>query len=173
VRILFLSKDLSGVSLCRRLIQEGHELKVHVVTPPQSAGDVLKGLAARVQSLDRGLKWVGRDGLIVCDDIGFGGLQEDLRTKGFSVFGGCEAGDRLEMDRPHCQEIMARYGLCNLPNHLFENFSDAIRFVRTHPARWVIKKNGHADRMFCYVGRLPDGRDVINVLEHYHRHNRK
>ncbi len=144
-----------------------------LLPPPNSAVDVLKGLAARVHSLDSGLKWVGRDGLIVCDDIGFGELQEDLRKKGFSVFGGCEAGDRLEMDRPHCQDIMAKHGLCTLPNHLFENFSDAIRFVRTHPARWVIKKNGHADRMFCYVGRLSDGQDVINVLEHYHRHNRK
>jgi hypothetical protein len=34
MRILFLSKDLSGISLCRRLIQEGQVLKVHVVTPP-------------------------------------------------------------------------------------------------------------------------------------------
>ena len=141
MRILFLSKDLSGISLCRRLIQEGHELKVHVVTPPpppNSAVDVLKGLAARVHSLDRGLKWVGREGLIVCDDIGFGGLQEDLRKKGFSVFGGCEAGDRLEMDRPHCQDIMAKHGLCTLPIHLFENVNDAMRFVQTNPARWVI-----------------------------------
>ncbi|MEN6318242.1 MAG: hypothetical protein ABFD82_05755 [Syntrophaceae bacterium] len=57
---------------------------------------------------------------------------------------------------------MANYGLSTLPIHYFENVSDAIRFVQTNPSRWVIKKNGHADRMFCYVGRMPDGRDVIN-----------
>ena len=171
MRILFLSKDLSGASLCRRLIREGHELKVHVADP--LVDNLLKGLAVRVGSLDRGLKWVGRDGLIVCDDIGFGALQDELRKKGFSVVGGCEAGDRLEKDRPHCQEILARHGLNTLPIHLFENFNEAIHFVRTHPARWVIKKNGHADRMFVYVGRLPDGEDVIDVLEHYHHNNRK
>jgi hypothetical protein len=45
--------------------------------PPHSVVDVLKGLAARVHSLNSGLKWVGRDGLIICDDIGFGQLREE------------------------------------------------------------------------------------------------
>jgi phosphoribosylamine--glycine ligase len=169
MRILFISKDFSGASLCHRLIREGHQVKAHVADP--SARDVLKGLVARVRDLKNGLEWVGRDGLIVCDDIGFGELQGDLRTKGFSVFGGCEAGDRLELDRPYCQAILARHGLRTLPIHLFENVNDAIHFVRKNPARWVIKKNGYADRMFCYVGRLPDGRDVIDVLDHYRRQN--
>jgi len=170
VRILFLSKDLSGISLCRRLRSEGHVLKVYIPSL-RIAAEILKGLAVRVRSLESGLKWVGYDGLIVCDDIGFGQLQEDLRKRGFSVFGGCEAGDRLERDRHHSQEIMARYGLHTVPIHYFESVSDAIHFIKQNPMRWVIKKNGHADRMFCYVGRMPDGRDVINMLDNYYKKN--
>lgn len=172
MRILILSKDLSGISLCRRLKSEGHELKVYIPIL-RIADEILKGLAVRVRSLESGLRWVGHDGLIVCDDIGFGQIQEDLRKRGFSVFGGCTSGDRLEQDRTHCQDVMANYGLSTVPIHYFENVSDAIRFVQTNPSRWVIKKNGHADRMFCYVGRMLNGRDVINILSNYSKNNLK
>jgi len=41
---------------------------------------------------------------------------------------------------------------------------EAAAFIEAHPAEWVIKRNGHADKTACYVGRLPDGRDTINLL---------
>jgi phosphoribosylamine---glycine ligase len=168
VRILFVSKDFSGASLCCRLAAEGHDVKAHVAE--SWACEVLKGQVPRVRTLESGLRWVGRDGLVVFDDIGFGALQDALPRRGYPVFGGCEAGDRLELDRPNCQEVLARHGLRTLPFHYFENPGEAIRFVQANPAQWVIKKNGHPDRMFCYVGRLPDGRDFIDVLEQYRRH---
>ena len=53
---------------------------------------------------------MGKKGLIVFDDVGYGKTQDYLRRDGYTVFGGCEAGDRLEKDREFGQKLFASYG---------------------------------------------------------------
>jgi hypothetical protein len=81
MRILFVTDDFSGASLCARLAQEGNDVRAHVGNPDHV--QTLDGWINRVPTLDAGLDWVGKDGLIVCDDNGFGPLQDRLRTDGW------------------------------------------------------------------------------------------
>ena len=67
---------------------------------------------------------MGKDGLIVFDDVGFGKIQEKLRKKGFNVFGGCALGDKLEMDREFGQKIFKQCGLSTVPLCDFDNIDD-------------------------------------------------
>ena len=130
---------------------------------------ILDGLVEKVASLDDGLAWVRRDGLVVVDDVGFGELQDRLRADGYAVVGGSAGGDLLENDRLHCQRVLADHGIKTVPIHYFDHRDDAIRFVRNNPGRWVLKQNGGSDKTFCYVGKLPDGNDVLDLLEYYGR----
>lgn len=84
MKILFISKDFSGPSLCLRLHREVREVRACVADPLY--GQILDGLAEKT-GLDEGLAWVGRDGLIVVDDVCFGPLQDRLRAEGFAVAG--------------------------------------------------------------------------------------
>ena len=36
----------------------------------------------------------------------------------------------------------------------------------------MVKQNGHADKIFNYVGNLEDGRDVIEVLKNYYKYEK-
>lgn len=168
MKVLFISKDFSGASLCLRLLREGNEVRAFVNDSLYS--QILDGLVVKV-TLDEGLLWVEKNGLIVVDDIGFGPLQDRLRSEGYSVVGGSAGGDLLENDRPHCQRVFESYGVKTVPIHYFHTRDEAIRFLRSNPGRWVLKQNGQPDKTFCYVGRLSDGTDVLDLLEYYNRNN--
>ncbi len=166
MRILFLTDDFSGASLCRRLAIEGHEVLAHVRNV--AFRQTLDGMVEKIDSMIAGLEWVGHDGLIVCDDNGFGSLQDQLRGEGYSVVGGSGEGDRLEDDRLYGQRIFAGHGMMSIPTHVFSTHQEAIHFIEANPDQWVIKFNGHADKAACYVGQMLDGSDVIDVLQVAH-----
>lgn len=165
MRILVLSRDFSGASLCHRLAREGHEVAVSVADSLQA--DALDGIVARMPGPEAGLDWVGRDGLVIADDVGFGRLQDELRAQGYAVAGGSAGGDRLEEDRPYCQRVLADCGIPALPTAHFATAADAIAHVRAHAGPWVIKQNSHPESIVCYVGRRDDGADVVDLLAHY------
>jgi len=130
---------------------------------------ILDGLIVKIDSLDDGVVWVGLDGLIVVDDVGFGEVQDRLRAQGYAVVGGSAGGDLLENDRPFCQQLLAGLGVKTVPIHHFDNRKDTNSFLRQNPGKWVLKQNGQSDRTFCYVGQLDDNRDVLDLLEYYGR----
>ena len=169
MKILFISKDFSGSSLCLRLLQEGNEIRAYVADPVST--QILDGLIDKI-GLDEGLHWIGKDDLIVVDDVGFGPLQDRLRSEGYAVVGGSGGGDLLENDRPHCQRILKTHGIITVPIHSFDTLDDTIRFVQSNPGRWVLKQNGQPDKTFCYIGRLANGSDVLDLLEYYGRRKR-
>ena len=162
MNILCISHDFPGASLCLRLLREGNEVRAFITDPFYR--QILDSLIVKVDDLDQGLAWVGRDGLIVVDDVGFGELQDRLRGEGYAVVGGSAGGDLLENDRIHCQRVFSEHGVRPVPNHYFDSRRDAIAFHHSNPGRWVLKQNGGADKTFCYVGSLPDGRDVLAPL---------
>jgi len=162
MRVLFITDDFGGASLCARLHHEGHAVRAHVGNPGYRR--TLDGWIPKISDLDEGLDWVGKAGLVVCDDNGFGELADSLRTRGYSVVGGSAGGDLLEDDREHAQKVFAAHGLAPIPSYTFASAPEAAKFIKANPAEWVIKRNGHADKTACYVGRLPDGRDTLDLL---------
>ena len=169
MRILFVTNDFSGASLCARLAKEGNDVRAHVGNPTYA--QTLDGWVEKIATLEAGLDWVGKSGLLVCDDNGFGPFQDRLRTEGFSVVGGSAGGDRLEDDREHAQKVFAAHGLKSIPTFSFDSAAKAAELVERTGGEWVVKHNGHADKTSCYVGRLPDGRDVIDLLRNAGRHD--
>lgn len=167
MKILFITRDFSGASLCLRLLREGNEIRAYVADSLYC--QILDGLIEKIPKLEDGIAWVGLDGLIVVDDVGFGELQDRLRAQGYAVVGGSAGGDLLENDRPFCQRLLAEHGVKTVPIHHFDNRRDTIRFIKENPGRWVLKQNGNSDKTFCYVGQFHDGRDVLDLLEYYGR----
>lgn len=169
-RVLFVSGELIAGDLALRFKSEGCEVKLFVDHPEQK--QCLKGFVDQVNSWRDELEWVGKDGLIVFDDVGYGEIQDELRSQGFRVFGGSKGGDRLEKDRRFGQELLDKCGMQTMPNFDFETPQEAITFVRKNPKAWVVKQNTHQSAL-NYVGILPDGRDALSVLETYEKNGVK
>ena len=167
MRFLGVGHDVDLGALYLRLVARGHEVRV-VADDPASA-DVLRSLLTFEDDLERGLAWVedaGPDGCVLFEGIGWGALQDRLRTKGVAVLGGSALGDRLEGERTFGQSLLADVGLRVAGSHRFDAFDKAIDFVRERKGRYVLKYE--TTGFSCartYVGELDDGVDLIAALE--------
>lgn len=170
MNVLVVSLDLSGADLAYRLKNEGHQVRFFVEEKSQKCN--YRGMLDKTDDWKKELGWVSKDGLIIFDSIGYGKEQDNLRKMGYSVIGGCEFGDKLEHNRQYCKEVFSKYNISVIPSENFSNVDDAIEYIKKNKGPWVVKQNGHADKIFNYVGNFEDGRDVIDVLKNYYRYKK-
>lgn len=159
--------DLGSVYL--QLAREGHEVRVHIAE--LGSRDVLAGLVTRADDWEADLPWIraaGPEGLVVFEEVGRGGLQDELRAAGYHVLGGSAYGDRLEQDRAFGQQTLAELGLATLPTRELATVEEGIALIAREPRRYVLKFNGSAlSSDMNYVGVRADGGDVAAALRRY------
>lgn len=165
MKILLISKDCNAATISYKMKQEGCNVKLYIES--KILRGVLDNLIPKTDNWRKELNWVGKDGLIVFDDIGYGKTQEQLRKQGYSVIGGSSLGDKLESDREWAQKILDSFGLTTIPTYNFDSIPDCIKFVKNNPNAWVIKQNGDAPKDINYVGHFRDGKDVVSMLSRY------
>lgn len=164
MRVLFVSGEMIAGNLAYRLKQEGCDVKLFI--KDESRKDCFENMVEKTDDWRKELNWVGKDGLIVFDDVGYGKEQDNLRKEGYLVVGGSEIGDKLEKDREFGQKILAEYGIEALFSKNFKSFDEAINFVKENQKKWVLKQNNHTS-ILNYVGELDNGDDVISLLKNY------
>lgn len=164
MRVLFISGELIAGDLAYRLKLEGCEVKLFIEHPDQQ--NCLDGFVEKTKDWKKELDWVGKDGLIIFDDVGYGEIQDDLRKDGYRVVGGSEGGDKLELDREFGRKIFAESGMNVVPLFNFDTPEEAAKFVRENKGSWVVKQNNHQSAL-NYVGQLTSGEDVLSILDLY------
>jgi phosphoribosylamine--glycine ligase len=170
MRILFISPaDADGAQLCRVLQKEGHDVRYLILDRSRSLRKILDGVIKKVRTLEQGLKWLGGRGssLIVFDDVGAGKLADALTCDGWSVVGSCEAADKLELSREYGEKVLLNCGLSVPYSKSFRDLSEALLFLKSNQGPWVIKQDGKAHKTLNYVGKFPDNRDTLSLLENY------
>lgn len=158
------TNDLGDMYL--RLMQRGHEVRVHM-SDPDSAG-VMQGMVEFVDDWKAELEWIrdaGPDGIILFETASHGDLQDKLRRDGFNVIGGSALGDKLEQDRAFGQQVLSQLGMKTAPSLEFASFDEGIDFLRRSPGRYVFKLNGpNWPSTRNYVGQMDSGADMIALL---------
>lgn len=165
MNILFVSNECIAANLAVLLKKEGHNVKLYIHR--KSDRQDFDNMVEKTKSWKQELKWVGKEGLIIFDDVGYGRTQDSLRKKGYQVVGGCATGDKLEQDREFGQKILKQHGLKTVELKDFTDIEDAIIFIKNNPKKWVVKCNDHSRKFITYIGEFPDGKDVISILKNY------
>ncbi|KKQ27376.1 MAG: Phosphoribosylamine/glycine ligase [Candidatus Magasanikbacteria bacterium GW2011_GWC2_37_14] len=168
MRVLFVSSELIAGDVAYRLKQEGCDVKLFI--GDISRKDCFENMVKKTDNWQKELTWVGKKGLIVFDDVGYGKIQDQLRKDGYTVFGECHEGDKLEKDREFAQEIFAQQGLDVEVSKNFNDPKKAIAYIKKYQGKWVVKQNAHLGSM-SYVGVMPDGSDVASVIKSYQKYN--
>jgi phosphoribosylamine---glycine ligase len=164
VRVLGITETCDLGSLYLRLLDGGHEVRISISEP--LAHGTMAGLVPRVDDWQSELQWIregGEHGLIMFEAVGFGALQDQLRSDGFHVMGGSSLGDRLENDRAFALNLLSRQGLKLAGVAEFMSANQAIADLRARPRRCVFKRCDSAGETF--VGTFDDGSDVAALLE--------
>lgn len=158
------TNDLGDMYL--RLMDRGHEVKVFM-SDPESAG-VMEGMLEFTPAWRQELEWIrraGKDGIILFETAAEGMVQDELRSNGYNVIGGSALGDRLEGDRAYGQDILKNFGIQIATTHHFEDFEDAMSFIRATRGRYVLKLNGSTwSSTRTYTGEMDSGEDMLAVL---------
>ncbi|MDV3244091.1 MAG: hypothetical protein LYZ66_02800 [Nitrososphaerales archaeon] len=164
MKFLFVTFEGLSADLAWQLKKEGHEVKFYC--HDQAEKDVGNGFFEKVDEWEPFKDWAD---VIIMDDIDFGTKAEQLRAEGKHVVGGSVYTDRLELDREFGQAELKTAGVSILPSWNFDSFDKAVAFVKANPDRYVIKPSGKAqnEKELLFIGQDDDGKDVIQVLEHY------
>jgi len=164
MKFLFVTNESLSSDLAWQLKKEGHEVKMYC--HGQSEKDVGLGFFEKVDEWDSLKDWAD---VMIFDDIGFGTKAEQLRNEGKFVVGGSPYTDKLELDREFGQSELNSVGVDVLPSWNFTSFDEAIDFVGKNPDRYVLKPSGKAqnEKELLFIGQEPDGKDILQVLEHY------
>jgi len=169
MRVLFISGELIAGDLAYRLKQEGCDVKLYI--EDESRRDCFENMVEKTDDWKKELPWVGKDGLIVFDDVGYGKIQDDLRKEGYQVVGGSEGGDKLEKDRAFGQRVLGSFGVEIEDTKNFNGVNSALKYIEKHKTKWVVKQNDHKSAL-AYVGAMEDGSDVVSVLKSYDKYNK-
>lgn len=169
-KFLFVTDEALSVDLAWKIKEEGNEVKMYVGNEDDQ--DIGEGFIEKCDDWKSCVDWAD---VVVFDDVisgpdGFGKIADQLRVKGKLVIGGSEYTDRLETDREFGQQEMKSVGMLTLPHWNFDNFGDAIDFLKTNPGRYVFKPSeGDLDwhmKNLLFIAREEDGVDLLEVLEH-------
>ncbi|MBI4141549.1 phosphoribosylamine--glycine ligase [Candidatus Woesearchaeota archaeon] len=164
-KFLFVSKEALIGDLAWAVKQEGHQVKYCI--QDKDSKDICDGFVDKTDDWESQKDWAD---VIVFDDVFFGETADKLRREGKLIVGGSAYTDRLEEDREFGQEELRKVGVNVLPHWDFTDFDEAIQFVTKNQARYVLKptsKGGEKELLF--VGQEEDGKDVLQLLEHYKR----
>ena len=164
MKFLFVTNESLSADLAWQLKKEGHEVKMFCHS--QAEKDVGMGFFEKVDEWEPLKDWAD---VIIFDDVGFGSKADQLRSEGKFVFGGSPYTDKLELDREFGQAELNLAGVDILPSWNFTSFDAAIEFVKNNPDRYVLKPSGKAqnEKELLFIGQEGDGKDVLQVLEHY------
>ncbi len=162
---LFVSSDALHIDCARRVVAEGHEVRYFIDNADDN--DIGDGFVPKVLDWEPHVDWA--DVIIFDDVLGQGELAQDLRNRGKLAIGGTPYTDRLEDDRSFGQSELKKFGVNILNYREFDDFDEAIGFVRANPRKYVIKPSGEAQNIkrLLFVGEEDDGSDVVRVLEAY------
>lgn len=162
------SSEGASLTWQRRLMDEGHEVLVHLVPlrfsdigKPFAQRDVGMGIVPREASFEKWCEW-GRGGIYLFDSSGHGVRGELLRARGERVIGSGKFCDRIEDDREFGVAIAKAMGIA-IPDYVpFGRLSDAIAHVKKHGGDYVFKSNRYLEAGATY--RAQDTDDLIEYL---------
>ena len=164
-KFLFVSMSALITDIAWQVSKEGHAVRYYIDAVDER--DIGDGFVTKTLDWRADVDWA--DVIVFDDTLGQGAEAAALRAKGKLVVGGSAYTDRLEDDRAFGQEELKRCGVNILPYRQFDNFDEAIAFVKAKPDRYVIKPSGESGNVKrrLFVGDEDDGEDVVRVLQAY------
>lgn len=90
---------------------------------------------------------------------------ERAKAEGSLVVGPTRAAAEWELDREVGMKVLKRHGVQCPPYKLFNDYDEAIKFVKRENRRFVSKPSGDADKALSYVAKTPA--DLCYMLERW------
>ena len=145
-----------------RAQRDGH--KVRWFFPPNDKNKFIgEGLTTKISDFMPSLHWA--DLVFLTDNTTYLHNMAAARKEGIAVCGATVESAEWELDRTLGMEMLAENGIEVPVYKEFDNYDNAIKFVKTNDRPFVSKPSGDADKALSYVAQTPT--DMIYMLERW------
>jgi phosphoribosylamine--glycine ligase len=163
-RVLLIDPPGNGLDFALRAQANGHEVK-HFIRKTPKTEHIGKGLVNLVEDFRPWYRW---SDLVFCSDNVFylrdlSGLHRDHPVPLISP---TEESADWELDRSVGQNVFKKHGIPVIDSKEFNDYDQAIAYVKKRDARYVSKPSGdEPDKALSYVSKSPA--DMIYMLERW------
>lgn len=162
MRILSIDTNKAEVDFYLRCMEDGHKVKCYI-KQDEISKNIGRGILDIVSDWKDWIEWA--DLIYMADNAELVPQMDILRKRGKKVFGPTVKSAKWELDRRVGQDIFDKCGIDTIPSESFDNYDDAIEYVKKTGGRLVSKPNGDADKALSYVSKSPE--DMIFTLERW------
>lgn len=167
-RLLFIDPNGEGLDLSWTAQANGHKVKHFIKDEPKSL-NIGENIVPVVRDFKPYLEWA--DFVVLCDNVLYMKDMDRARENGVEVIGATSASVRLELDRSYGQELFKKHGIETIPYKTFEDYDDAIKYVKATDARYVSKPDDDkGDKALSYVSKSPA--DMVYMLERWKKNDK-
>ena len=163
MKVLIIDRHGELLDLSWRATHDGHDVR-HYIKEDKHTQNVGKGMVKVVREYRPFVKWA--DIVILAENGHYMKEADAWRADGVPVLGATEKSAAWEIDRRAGQKIFDDHDIPTLPYKVFNNFDEAIRYVKKEDRRFVSKPAGdEADKALSYVSKSPE--DMVFMLERW------
>jgi len=164
MKTLIVDPAGSGLDWAYRAKEAGHAVKLFIRQTPKTE-HIGRGLVDVVEELDPWLRWP--DLIVNTDNTRYLRDLDMMRVLGWPVISASQESAKWELDRDVGQKILKKHGVETPPAKEFNDYDQAIAYVKRTGKRLVSKPSGDADKALSYVAKTPA--DMVYMLERWKR----
>jgi len=163
-KYLFVTKEWGLLDMAWKVKNEWNKVKMYVWNKPDR--ETGYWFVSKSRDWEKDADWAD---IIVFESIWYGEKIEKLRKQWKMVIWGTKYTDRLENDRSFWQSELKRHWVKILWYNEFNNFDDAIDYIKENPWKYVIKPSWEIQdlKQLLFVWNEEKWADVIRILTAY------
>lgn len=162
MKLLIIDRQGAALDLAIRAQRDGHKVKLFIPDMPKTKFTGI-GFVEVVRDFKPWVRWA--DLVFYSDNTHYLDDLERAKAEGSLVVGPTRAAAEWELDREVGMKVLKRHGVQCPPYKLFNDYDEAIKFVKRENRRFVSKPSGDADKALSYVAKTPA--DLCYMLERW------
>src|ERR1700722_6280186 len=163
MRVLIIDPQGNGLDFALRAQRDGHEVRL-AVRKTEKTKHIGKGLVTLVDDYRQWVRWAH---LVFMTDNTFYtyDLDQRWRDEGVKAVGASIETAKWELDRTVGMKVLKKHGIEVPAYKEFNDYDQAIAYVKREDRRFVSKPSGDADKALSYCSKTPA--DMIYMLQRW------
>jgi phosphoribosylamine--glycine ligase len=161
LRVLLIDPNGNGLDFAMRAQKDGHDVK-HFIPETEKTKAIGQNLVPIIRNFNPFIQWA--DLIFLTDNTKYLRQIDALRNEKV-IIGPTKESAEWELDRVKGMQVLKAHGTLIPPYKEFNDYDEAIKYVKKRDTRLVSKPSGDADKSLSYVAKSPV--DLVYMLERW------
>lgn len=162
--LIIAAEGTAGLDFALRCKAYGHSVRMFIRhNKDGSRCETGDGLIDRVPHWEQSMNWA--DLIFLTDNTYYIVPLERYRDQGYPIFGPGQDTTLWEQNRELGAKVHEKVGVKTIPSQRFNNYDEAIAYVKKNNQRYVSKPIGDGDKALSYVPKSPA--DLVYMLQYW------